>query len=98
MNLLRAAPLLKEVNKAHLAGRDFKGDLGSDVLVVGGGNTALNAAMAVRLLGVPNVTVVYWRTEMEMPAWGGELETARRHGVNFHFLLEPVLTFLKRDL
>jgi NADPH-dependent glutamate synthase beta subunit-like oxidoreductase len=89
-NVYRATEFLKELNRAHLKGQTFKKNLGQNVLIVGGGNTALDAAVSARLLGVSNVTVVYRRTEKEMAAWSHELETARKYGVNFRFLLEPV--------
>jgi NADPH-dependent glutamate synthase beta subunit-like oxidoreductase len=88
-NLYRATEFLKTFNRTHLQGRPFKMDLGPEVLVIGGGNTALNAAVSIRFLGFPNVTVIYRRTETEMPAWSHEMATARKCGVNFRFLLEP---------
>lgn len=88
-NVYRATEFLKTLNRTHLQGRPFKRDLGPEVLVIGGGNTALNAAVSIRLLGSPNVTVIYRRTETEMPAWSHEMATARECGVNFWFLLEP---------
>ncbi len=89
-NVYLATEFLRDLNEIYLKGKTFKKNLGHDVLVIGGGNTALNAAVSARLLGIPNVMVIYRRTESEMPAWSHELETARRHGVNFRFLLEPV--------
>jgi len=89
-NVYPATEFLKELNKSQLQGRTFKKNLGPNVLIIGGGNTALNAAVSARLLEVPNVTVVYRRTEKEMPAWSHELEMARKQGVNFSFLLEPL--------
>ena len=89
-NIYPATGFLKEVNKASLKGRTFRRDFGKGVLVIGGGNTAMDSAIAARLSGASDVTIVYRRTEEEMPAWGRERETARRHGANFRFLLEPV--------
>ncbi len=88
-NVYRATEFLKKLNRTHLQRRPFKMDLGPEILVIGGGNTALNAAVSIRLLGSPNVTVIYRRTETEMPAWSHEIATARKCGVNFRFLLEP---------
>jgi len=62
---------------------------GMRVLVVGGGNTALDAARSARREGAA-VTVVYRRTETEMPATHSEIEDARREGVEFRFLGMPV--------
>ena len=51
------------------------------VLVVGGGNTAIDAARELARLGVPEVAMVYRRTAAEMPGYRHELEAARREGV-----------------
>ena len=50
-------------------------------LVVGGGNTAIDAARELARLGVPEVAMVYRRTAAEMPGYRHELEAARREGV-----------------
>jgi putative selenate reductase len=64
--------------------------LGSRVAVVGGGNTAMDGARAaLRQKGVREVTVIYRRTEKEMPADREELENAARDGVKFEYLLSP---------
>ncbi len=89
-NVYPATGFLKEMNKASLKGRTFKRDFDKGVLVIGGGNTAMDSAIAARLSGASDVTIVYRRTEEEMPAWGHEREMARRHGTDFRFLLEPV--------
>ncbi|HEY9765184.1 MAG TPA: FAD-dependent oxidoreductase, partial [Chroococcales cyanobacterium] len=58
------------------------------VMVVGGGNTAIDAATAAKALGA-QVTILYRRTEAEMPAWKEEIARARAMGVNFLFLAAP---------
>ncbi len=63
-------------------------DLGRRVVVVGGGNTALDAARTAVRMGA-EVTVVYRRTEAEMPAHADEVREAREEGVRFEFLLAP---------
>ena len=50
-------------------------------LVVGGGNTAIDAARELARLGVPEVTLVYRRTAAEMPGYAHEMELARKEGV-----------------
>ncbi len=50
-------------------------------LVVGGGNTAIDAARELARLGVPDVAMVYRRTTADMPGYRHELELARREGV-----------------
>jgi dihydropyrimidine dehydrogenase (NAD+) subunit PreT len=89
-NVRPATAFLKEVNERSLNGRPLRKRSGGEVLVIGGGNTAVDAALAARLAGAPSVTIAYRRTEGEMPAWGHELEEARRQGVQLRFLLEPV--------
>ncbi len=73
----------------------FKNDkafdvLGKNVVVTGGGNTAMDSARAAkRTQGVENVTVVYRRTEKEMPADHEEFLLAKEDGVQFVFLANP---------
>lgn len=62
--------------------------LGRRVLVIGGGNTALDAARTAIRLG-SEVTVLYRRTEAEMPAHPAEVQEAREEGVAFRFLTAP---------
>lgn len=68
------------------------GDLtiGNNVVVIGAGNTAIDAANAARRLGAPRVTIVYRRTERELPAFGFEYEHAKLEGVSFEWLAQPV--------
>jgi len=65
-------------------------DLGDKVAVIGGGNTAIDAAIEAKRLGAHNVTIFYRRTEDEMPAYDHEIEEARNEGINFQFLVNPV--------
>ncbi len=64
--------------------------LGKSVAVVGGGNTAMDAARAAKRLGAEKVTVVYRRTKKFMPADAEELEYALADGVEFAELLAPL--------
>lgn len=65
--------------------------LGENVVVIGGGNTAMDAARAAkRAAGVKNVSLVYRRTKRYMPADAEELELAVRDGVVFKDLLAPL--------
>lgn len=63
---------------------------GEDVVVVGGGNTAMDAARSALRLGAASVRVVYRRTRSEMPAIREEIEEALEEGVAIDFLTLPV--------
>ena len=63
---------------------------GKRVIVIGGGNVAIDAARVVKRLGAENVTVVYRRSEREMPAYPEELQGAREEGIEFSYLTAPV--------
>lgn len=88
----------------------FKSDpsvlnLGKNVAIIGGGNTAMDAARAARRVpGVENVYLVYRRTKRYMPADTEELELALKDGVLFKELLSPqqfkegMLTCIKMNL
>ncbi len=69
-------------------------NVGKNIIVIGGGNTAMDAArVALRLQKIngiaPNTTVLYRRTENEMPARRLEIEHAKEEGINFQFLVKP---------
>jgi glutamate synthase (NADPH/NADH) small chain len=64
--------------------------LGRDVVVIGGGNTAIDVACEAVRLGAERVTLVYRRTRREMPAYAHEVDEAEVEGVGFRFLAEPV--------
>ncbi len=64
-------------------------DIGKNVAVVGGGNTAMDACRTAVRLGAEEVYVVYRRTRNEMPAEDIEIEEAMEEGVTFKFLTNP---------
>lgn len=64
--------------------------IGKNVLVIGGGNTAIDVATAAVRLGAPTVTIVYRRTPELMPAFKYEFELAKRDGVQFRWLTAPL--------
>ena len=70
--------------------RGEKPDLGNRVIVIGGGNTAMDAARSAVRLGVKEVIIAYRRTRQEMPAQPIEIEEAIEEGVNMQFLTAPV--------
>ena len=59
------------------------------VAVIGGGNSAIDAARSALRLGAAGVTVVYRRSRAEMPAISAEVEAAEQEGVLFHYLAAP---------
>ena len=67
-----------------------KAPVGEKVVVVGGGNAAVDAARTALRLGAKSVTVAYRRTRPEMPAYQEEVEEAEREGVKFEFLASPL--------
>lgn len=64
-------------------------DLGKEILVIGGGDSALDVARTARRLTKGNVTIIYRRTESEMPADPIMVEEAREEGIHFSFLTNP---------
>lgn len=58
---------------------------GRRFVVIGAGNTAIDAAIAARKLGAEEVHIVYRRGESEMPAFAHEYEHARTEGIQFHW-------------
>lgn len=69
--------------------RGQKVDLGKKVAVVGGGNTAMDAARTARRLGA-DVTILYRRSRAEMPAIDEEVNETLDEGVKIEFLCAPV--------
>ncbi len=64
--------------------------IGRRVVVIGGGNTAVDVAREALRLGAEEVTIVYRRTEDEMPAYTHEIAEAREEGISFRFLTQPI--------
>ncbi|MCG8570803.1 MAG: putative selenate reductase subunit YgfK, partial [Spirochaetes bacterium] len=81
-------PSLKFLDNVHKNAGSL--NLGKNVVVVGGGNTAMDSSRAaLQADGTENVAVVYRRTENEMPADREEYEEAVHDGVKFYFLANP---------
>jgi len=68
--------------------KDIK--FGNRVCVIGAGNTAIDCATIARRLGSERVSIVYRRSEAEMPAYHFEYQFAMKEGVSFMFLTQPV--------
>ena len=66
------------------------------MIVIGGGNTAIDAANAARRLGAEDVHIFYRRSETEMPAFTFEYDHSKLEGVQFHWLAQPV-EIIERD-
>ncbi len=82
--IVDAVTFLRDVN---LGSRDKPGN---KVIVIGGGNVAIDAARTAKRLGAQAVTVVYRRTEQEMPAYKEEIDGALEEGINISYLTSPV--------
>ena len=63
---------------------------GKKVVVVGGGNVAMDCVRSSFRVGKPDVNLVYRRTKAEMPADSVEIHDAEEEGVKFHYLCNPV--------
>ncbi len=87
-----ANEFLTRVNlmKAYKEGSDTPIQHSRHVAVVGGGNVAMDAARCAMRLGAEKVSIVYRRSEKEMPARLEEVEHAKEEGIDFHVLTNPV--------
>ncbi|AKB17730.1 MULTISPECIES: NADPH-dependent glutamate synthase [unclassified Methanosarcina] len=87
-----ANEFLTRVNlmKAYDPEYDTRVRCGKQVVVVGGGNVAMDAARSALRLGAEEVNIVYRRGEEEMPARREEVEHAKEEGIIFRFLTNPV--------
>lgn len=63
---------------------------GQEILIVGGGNVAIDVARSMLRLGAKNVTILYRRTLQEMPANPEEVSEALHEGVKIEFLVTPL--------
>ncbi len=70
-------------------------NVGRNVIVIGAGNTAVDCATIARRLGAQRVTMVYRRTEREMPCYEHEYDFARKEGIEFRFLSQPSRVVLR---
>jgi NADH-quinone oxidoreductase subunit F len=69
--------------------------VGRDVIVIGGGNAAVDAARTALRLGAKTVTILYRRTREEMPAYAEEIEEAEHEGVKLQLLTAPEAIVVK---
>jgi len=78
--------------------RNEKPKIGKRVVVIGGGNSAVDTARTAIRLGAEEVTLYYRRTEDEMPASIHEIHGAMEEGVNFDFLSSQIKIFPGKPL
>jgi len=91
LNVMSSNEYLTRVNLMDAANpkTDTPINLGKKVLVVGGGNTAMDSCRTAKRLGA-EVTIVYRRSEAEMPARLEEVKHAKEEGINFLTLHNPI--------
>ena len=91
LNVMSSNEYLTRVNLMDAANpkTDTPINLGKRVLVVGGGNTAMDSCRTAKRLGA-EVTIVYRRSEAEMPARLEEVKHAKEEGINFLTLHNPI--------
>lgn len=86
-----ANEFLTRVNlmRSVIEGYDTPISIGKKVAVIGGGNVAMDSARVAKRLG-SDVTILYRRTDAELPARREEIEHAKEEGIKFEFLCSPV--------
>lgn len=91
INIMSSNEYLTRVNLMDAANptTDTPLNIGKQVLVVGGGNTAMDSCRTAKRLGA-DVTLVYRRSEAEMPARLEEVKHAKEEGINFLCLHNPI--------
>ncbi len=91
LNIMSSNEYLTRVNLMDASNpkTDTPMNLGKKVLVVGGGNTAMDSCRTAKRLGA-DVTLVYRRSDAELPARAEEVKHAKEEGINFMTLHNPV--------
>lgn len=84
----KTSGVIHGLNFLELASQGKTPALGSKTIVVGGGNTAVDAARTALRLG-SHVTILYRRSRAEMPAFESEIKEAEKEDIKFDFLLLP---------
>lgn len=88
--VIHALDFLKKANSAKVS-------LGGRVVVIGGGNAAVDAARVAKRRGAKEVSVIYRRSRAEMPAADTEVDEAEKEGVKLHILAAPVKVLTKGE-
>jgi len=89
--VIHALQFLRQVNSG------VKVELGNRVAVIGGGNAAVDAARTALRLGAKEVSIVYRRSRVEMPAVTAEVDEAELEGVKLNILATPVSVLSEND-
>lgn len=84
------------VDFLHRVNAGEKVEIGDSVVVIGGGDTAIDAARVALRMGA-KATILYRRTKKEMPAIEEEIEGALTEGVEIHFLAAPIEIYKEGD-
>ena len=82
--VMSAMDFLERANKENCSGLE-----GKKIVIVGGGDVAVDCARMARRLGAGHVTVQYRRTKREMPAQPSELKAAEEEGITIQYLSSP---------
>ena len=98
MGLTEGIRLFEDTPRNVVEALDFLRDAKMDaeftvpaqVAVIGGGNTAMDAAVAAKLAGAQDVYLIYRRSFAELPAWPAERDAALNAGIHFLILSQPV--------
>ena len=89
--VIYALDFLRQVNAGE------KVSLGNRVAVIGGGNAAIDAARVAKRTGAKEVTIIYRRSRVEMPAEASEVNEAENEGIKLNILMAPVKMLSKDD-
>lgn len=73
----------------HDVNNGVKPHIGNSIVIIGGGNVAVDVARTAKRLGCEKVTMCYRREKEDMPAYTEECDAAWEEGINFHFLVAP---------
>ena len=90
-HILHGVEYLAQLNREMIAPDYFKG---KDIVVIGGGNVAMDSARTTRRLG-GKITIAYRRSLKEMPAHKEEIQQAQEEGIEFNFLINPTKFYKK---
>lgn len=88
-NVYQAVDLLADIS----LDKPMASPVGKKAVVIGGGNSAIDAARTILRMGAKDVTILYRRTRREMPAYEAEIKAAEHEGVKIQYLTAPEKIF-----